>query len=158
MSRRPYALVRTQLPTVENIEAFSAAHEIGIAQLAIEYCNALVEDPARRTAYFPGFVFTAQPSVAFADRNLVLNPLIDKAMNIGLGSQPTFTDVQDELGYIVTPDYINLIDRLIASDTTATGNARWISRKPSAPPSSAAPSRSYSRHTPRFLTRHSDDT
>ena len=111
-----YALVKTQLPTVENIEAFSAAHEIGVAQLAIEYCNALVEDPVRRGAYFPGFVFTAQPSAAFADRNLVLNPLIDNAMNIGLGSQPAFADVQEELGYIVTPDYINLIDRLIASD------------------------------------------
>ncbi len=113
-----YALVKTQLPTVESIEAFSAAHEIGIAQLAIEYCNALVEDPARRAAYFPGFTFTAQPSVAFANRDLILAPLIDNAMNIGLGSQPAFADVRDELGYITTPDYINLIDRLIASDNS----------------------------------------
>jgi len=113
-----FALVKTQLPTIENIEAFSAAHEIGIAQLAIEYCNALVEDSARRTAYFPGFVFSAQPSVAFANRDLVLNPLIDFAMNIGLGSQPAFADVRDELGYVATPDYINLIDRLIASDNS----------------------------------------
>jgi len=113
-----FALVRTQLPTVETIEAFSAAHEIGIAQLAIEYCNALVEDTALRTAYFPGFVFTTQPSIAFTNRDLVLNPLIDNAMNIGLGSQPAFADVRDELGYIATPDYINLIDRLIASDNS----------------------------------------
>jgi len=113
-----FALVKTQLPTVENMEAFSAAHEIGIAQLAIEYCNALVEDPARRTAYFPGFVFTAQPSVAFANRDLVLTPLIDNAMNIGLGSQPSFAEVRDELGYIATPDYINLIDSLIATDNS----------------------------------------
>jgi len=113
-----YALVKTQLPTVETIEAFSAAHEIGIAQLAIEYCNALVEDPVRRAAYFPGFTFTAQPSVAFANRDLVLTPLIDNAMNIGLGSQPAFADVRDELGYITTPDYTNLIDRLIASDNS----------------------------------------
>jgi len=113
-----FTLVKTQLPTVENIETFSAAHEIGIAQLAIEYCNALVEDSVRRTAYFQGFVFTAQPSVAFADRDLVLNPLIDNAMNIGLGSQPAFADVRDELGYVATPDYINLIDRLITSDNS----------------------------------------
>ena len=113
-----FALVKTQLPTVENIEAFSAAHEIGIAQLAIEYCNALVEDPARRSAYFPGFVFTAQPSIAFGNRDLILTPLIDNAMNIGLGSQPTFADIRDELGYIATPDYINLIDSLIATDNS----------------------------------------
>jgi hypothetical protein len=71
-----------------------------------------------RTAYFPGFVFTTQPSIAFTNRDLVLNPLIDNAMNIGLGSQPAFADVRDELGYIATPDYINLIDRLIASDNS----------------------------------------
>ncbi len=111
-----YTLVRTQLPTVENIEAFSAAHEVGVAQLAIEYCSALVDDPTRRTAYFPGFNFAVQPSVAFTNRDLVLAPLIDNAMNIGLGSQPTYAEVRDELGYISTPDYINLIDRLIASD------------------------------------------
>lgn len=111
-----YALVRTQLPTVENLEAFSAAHEVGVAQLAIEYCSSLVEDATRRTAYFPGFNFAVQPSIAFTARDLVLTPLIDNAMNIGLGSQPTFAEVRDELGYISTPDYINLIDRLIASD------------------------------------------
>ncbi len=123
-----YALVKTQLPTVENIEAFSAAHEIGVAQLAIEYCNSLVENAARRTAYFPNVVFTVQPSVALiranlvadplvdTNRDLILTPLIDNAMNIGLGSQPAFADVRDELGYIVTPDYTNLIDSLIASD------------------------------------------
>jgi len=125
-----YALVKTQLPTVEDIEAFSAAHEIGIAQLAIEYCNALVEDPAQRTAYFPNVVFTAQPSVALiradlvvnplvdTNRDLILAPLIDNAMNIGLGAQPSFADVRNELGYIVTADYTNLIDRLIASDNS----------------------------------------
>ena len=113
-----YALVKTQLPTVEDIEAFSAAHQTGVAQLAIEYCNALVENSARRTAYFPGFVFTSQPSVAFVNRDLVLTPLIDNAMNIGLGSQPTFADVRNELGYEINGNYINLIDELIASNNS----------------------------------------
>jgi mono/diheme cytochrome c family protein len=109
-----FTLVKTQLPTIEDIGAFSAAHEIGIAQLAIEYCNVLIEDVGERTAYFPGFDFGVQPSVAFGARDLVLIPLIENAMNIGLGSQPAFADVRNELGYITTP-HLNLIDRLIAS-------------------------------------------
>jgi len=116
-----YQQVKTQLPTVEDLAAFSAAHEIGVAQLAIQYCDQLVEDPARRTAYFPGFVFAANPSVAFAgaNRDLVIGPLVDNTMNIGLdgpsGSQPDFNIVRDELGYVTSP-HLNLIDRLIASD------------------------------------------
>ncbi len=38
-----YALVEQQLPTVATIEAFLASHQVGVAQLAIQYCNALVE-------------------------------------------------------------------------------------------------------------------
>lgn len=113
-----YNLVKTQLPTIEDISTFSAAHEVGIAQLAIQYCDELVEDTTRRTAYFGvAFNFGAIPSVAFAgtNRNLVLDPLIDTTMNIGLGSQPLFDDVRNELGYNVAPQ-LNLIDRLIASD------------------------------------------
>ncbi len=122
-----FTLVKTQLPTIEDIGAFSAAHEIGIAQLAIEYCNVLVEDAGKRTAYFPGFDFGAQPSVAFAARDLMLMPLIDNAMNIGLGSQPTFADVRNELGYITTP-HLNLIDRLIASDNSDSVRTRNITK------------------------------
>ncbi len=113
-----YDRVRTQLPTIEDIATFSAAHEMGIAQLAIQYCDELVEDTARRAAYFGAtFNFGAIPSVAFAgtNRNLILDPLLDNMMNVGLSSQPDFADVRNELGYNVSPQ-LNLIDRLIASD------------------------------------------
>jgi len=43
--------------------------------------------------------------------------LIDNTMNIGLGSQPLFANVRDELGYVTTP-HLNLIDRLIASNNS----------------------------------------
>ena len=47
------------------------------AQLAIEYCNALVEDTALRAAYFPGFNFGAPAATAFdtpAERDLIIGP------------------------------------------------------------------------------------
>ncbi|MDH5255003.1 MAG: LamG domain-containing protein, partial [Gammaproteobacteria bacterium] len=43
-----YALVRQQLPAVVDLGAVLASHQVGIAQLAIEYCNALVEDNTLR--------------------------------------------------------------------------------------------------------------
>jgi hypothetical protein len=122
-----YNLVKTQLPTIEALDTFSAAHEIGIAQLAIEYCNALVEDASARADYFQGFNFDARPSIAFIDRDLMLTPLIDNAMNIGLGSQPAFADVQEELGYRVTP-HLNLIDRLIASNDSDSERTQNITK------------------------------
>ena len=60
-----YMRVREQLPTVENIEGFLSSHQVGAAQLAIEYCNELVNDNGLRAAYFPGFNFTAPAATAF---------------------------------------------------------------------------------------------
>ncbi len=60
-----YEQVKQALPTVESIDTFVSAHPVAIAQLAIQYCDALVEDPGARAAYFPGFDFGASPSVAF---------------------------------------------------------------------------------------------
>jgi hypothetical protein len=122
-----FDLVRTQLPTIEDIATFSAAHEIGIAQLAIQYCDELVEDPSRRATYFPGFDFNSIPSVAFGNRDLVLTPLIDNTMNVGLGSQPDFAAVRDELGYVTLP-HLNLIDRLIASNNSGGERTQDITK------------------------------
>lgn len=110
--------LRQSLPTVETPQGFLASHQVAIAQLAIEYCNALVEGP-NAGAFFGGFDFSQAPSTAYsgAARNQVIDPLIDSIMGIGVMDQPDFVTVRDELGYVTTngvrPD--NLIDRLIAS-------------------------------------------
>jgi len=98
-----FNLVRQQLPSVDTVDTFVSAHQIGVTQLAIEYCNVLIEDPARRTAFFPGFQFDAQPSTALAGvgRGLLLDPLIDRFMGVGLNRQPEFQDVRDELSGLV---------------------------------------------------------
>lgn len=113
-----YQNLRQSLPTIENPAAFLSSHQVAIAQLAIEYCNALVEGPAS-AAFFGGFDFSQPPSVAYAGtaRNQVIDPLIDSIMGIGIMDQPDFVTVRDELGYAsnngIRPD--NLIDRLINS-------------------------------------------
>lgn len=54
-----YKLLKQQLPSTEDINAFGPANIIGIAQLAFEYCDQLVEDATLRNSFFKvdyGFV------------------------------------------------------------------------------------------------------
>jgi hypothetical protein len=104
--RETFTLVRQQLPSIDNIETFVSAQQIGVTQLAIEYCNTLLEDTAARSSYFPGFNFGASPSVALSGggRDLLINPLMDRMFGVALQSQPAATDVRNELN--------SLIDRL----------------------------------------------
>ncbi len=110
--------LRQSLPTLENPAGFLASHQVAIAQLAIEYCNALVDGPGS-AAYFNNFNFNQAPATAYAGaaRNEVINPLVDNIMGIAVMDQPDFIDVRDELGYAsdngIRPD--NLVDRLISS-------------------------------------------
>ena len=99
-----YERVREQLPTVENIDGFLSAHQVGVAQLAIEYCNSLVDDPARRSAYFPGFDFSAPAGQAFdtaAERDLIVIPLVTRAIGTGLSTQPASGEVRAELDGLI---------------------------------------------------------
>ena len=123
--------LRQSLPAIEDPQAFLSSHQVAVAQLAIEYCNALVEDAAMAAAYFNNFDFNQVPAAAYAGaaRNEIITPLIDNAMGIAIQTQPDFVTVQDELGFFTTdgvrPD--NLVDRLLASpdnpDTRAIAKA-----------------------------------
>ena len=80
--------------------AVLASHQVGIAQLAIEYCNALVEDNTLRTGLWGTFSFGAAPSQAFAtgpDRDQIFVPLLTRAMGTSLTSQPDEANVRFEL-------------------------------------------------------------
>ena len=94
--------VKQQLPTVENVNGFLSAHQMGVTQLAIEYCNALVEDTSLRSSYFPGLDFTAAPGVALADRSLVIDPLLARMVGTGLSSQPADAAMRSELESLIT--------------------------------------------------------
>jgi hypothetical protein len=99
-----YNRVREQLPTVENIEGFLSSHQVGTAQLAIEYCNELVDDPARRAAYFPGFNFGAPAATAFdtpAERAMITGPLLSRAVGTGMTTQPSAAEVSTEVDALI---------------------------------------------------------
>jgi hypothetical protein len=111
-----YNLVKQQLPTVESMEGFLSAHQIGIAQLGSSYCSALVADTTLRAAFFPGFDFNSATLGNATERNLIINPLIAKTISTGLTTQPASANVSTELNSLM--------------DGLCTGGACAVSRTP----------------------------
>jgi hypothetical protein len=118
--------LRQSLPAVEDVNTFLSSHQVAIAQLAIQYCDAAVED----ATIWPTLNFDQAASTFFsaANRNAFVDPLIARAVGHGptdpqLANQPSYNVVHDELAAFSAaggrPD--NLIDRLLAgpSDTRA---------------------------------------
>ena len=82
-----YEKVKQQLPTLTNLDGFLAAQQMGITQLTVAYCNALVGNSgaanAARAAVFPGFDFTASAATAFDNstkRDLIIEPLLKRLL------------------------------------------------------------------------------
>jgi hypothetical protein len=123
--------LRQSMPAVETPETFLSSHQVAVAQLAIEYCNALIENRGSTSTaeYFPGFNFDATPQDAFLNRDALIAPLIDNMMGIAIQTQPDFVVVQDELGYasaVAGGHPGDLIDRLIAGGTDTRSIAKGI--------------------------------
>jgi hypothetical protein len=101
--RDTFQNVEQQLPTAEDIEGFLAAHQMGVAQLAIAYCNALVDGNGEDlSTYFPGFDMSESANTAFPGNNdLIIVPLRTRVMNTGLASQPSAVAVDAELNNLI---------------------------------------------------------
>jgi hypothetical protein len=107
-----YSRVYQAMPVQTNIAGFISSQQMGITQLAIEYCAVLVDEPARRAAFFPGFDFSAAASSAFNNRALVIDPLINRMVGRNIATQPEITELTNEVNA--------LIDRLIPGGQTTS--------------------------------------
>ncbi len=99
-----YLAIKQQLPVSDDINGFLASHQVGVAQLAIEYCNALVEDTGARASYWPALNFGAPSAQAFADQagvNTLLDPIIDAMIGNNITTQPDTAGVREELTNLV---------------------------------------------------------
>jgi hypothetical protein len=96
-----YKLVEQQLPSVPDVESFLAANQVGVAQLAVQYCDALVES-GRAGSYFPGLNLAAPPASAFANTAPLIDPLLDQGVGANIATQPDDSDVRAELNSLVT--------------------------------------------------------
>ncbi|MCP5180082.1 MAG: LamG domain-containing protein [Pseudomonadales bacterium] len=101
-----YDLVRRAMPALPALGGFISSQQMGVTQLAISYCSVLVDDTTARAAYFPGLNFNAQPTVALADRSVLIDPLLAHMIGQNLSVQPDPADVTAEIN--------TLVDRLSA--------------------------------------------
>jgi hypothetical protein len=105
--------VRQQLPSNANVLSFLSSQQTGIAKLAVEYCDAMIENATLRNTFFngtPAFEFTSGVATAFnsqAKKDRITNTLITKMIGANLANQPTALEAQTEIG--------NLLNDLIAA-------------------------------------------
>jgi hypothetical protein len=119
-----YTLVQQALPAVDQLNTFGPAQQTGMAQLAIVYCNQLVNTPALRNAFFSGGMNPSSPGSAFgssgsAARQSLIADLLTKGKNTGLEFDPDDTDINSELDALIT--------KLLAGPTgSASGGAGTV--------------------------------
>jgi Concanavalin A-like lectin/glucanases superfamily len=95
-----YLSVQQQLPSVPTLEAFSAASQVGTAQLAIQYCSAMVKNSTLATQMLG---VTLSATTYPAQTNVITNALAAKVLGGGsLPSQPAMSTVTTELGNLIT--------------------------------------------------------
>jgi cytochrome c553 len=133
-----YALVKQALPAIEKFGTFGPSQQTAIAQLAMQYCNVMVDDPTLRAAFFPGLDGTGTGTAVFggptgssgnANRALLINALINKTIGVETHQfQVTADEIREELNLgfpsptTDDPGYVQpgLINRLVGGPTGAS--------------------------------------
>ncbi len=83
-----FQTVQQQLPVSPTLEGFLSAHQVGIAQLAIQYCSELLDDAGRSSSFFTGVNFGAGSKFSTpSGRATVITPIVNAALGTNLNSQ-----------------------------------------------------------------------
>jgi hypothetical protein len=93
-----------QLPSEFEVRSFVSSHQVGIAKLSVEYCDALVDNTGLRDAFFGAFPWTTVPETVFADparRTQVADALYNRMYGTGLAGQPTLADTRAEVSSMI---------------------------------------------------------
>ncbi|MEJ0087387.1 MAG: LamG domain-containing protein [Pseudomonadota bacterium] len=127
-----FQTVKQALPTIEKLGAFGPAQQTALAQLAIQYCNVMVDDATLRSNFFGGLTGAGTGTAAFgavgdnanANRATLVNALVSKAVGTGLLSQPTALQVRDEISGKQPNDsnFPGLVNRLVSGPTGSDPN------------------------------------
>jgi hypothetical protein len=98
-----YLAVQQQLPPNPTLEGFSSANQVGVAQLAVQYCNEMVNTPTLLAQMLPGVTLSAGLFSSQAGIDSVTGPLAAKVLTSG-AHQPaasTLTGPTGELDSLV---------------------------------------------------------
>ena len=107
------------LPGGYDLRAFSSSHQVGVANLAFEYCDRAVDDGTLRARLAPGFLYDQDATVALdaTGRAMLIEGMtvavLGQNLVTPLTSQPSVADV--------TPHLLTMIDAIAPAATcTAT--------------------------------------
>jgi hypothetical protein len=95
-----YLAVQQQLPINPTLEGFSSSNQIGVAQLAIQYCNAAVNSPSLQPQVY-GTVLTATQFTTQPGTDTVTSALAARVLGSGLQSAPAASTVTTELSSLI---------------------------------------------------------
>ncbi len=104
--RATYDAVFQALPVATGIEGFLSSQQMGVTQLAISYCSALVDGNGSipPTTYFTGFNFSAPVATAFdtaGKKNQIIDPLLARMIGTNISTQPDPTEVRAEVSALI---------------------------------------------------------
>jgi hypothetical protein len=120
-----YQAVQQQLPPIPTLEAFSSANQVGVAQLAIQYCNEMVNNPMYLAKVLPGVTLSAGLFNTQPGMDSVTGPLAAKVLSAG-SHQPAASTMTGAYGGVGsgTGELTNLINELCT--TTACNTAARV--------------------------------
>jgi hypothetical protein len=91
--------IRQSLPAITDIQGFLSSHQTSVAQLALQYCNVMVNDSGMRSEFFDSGAFPTSITTA-GQRNTIITPLFDKMIG-SVASQPDEADVRAHLDELI---------------------------------------------------------
>jgi Concanavalin A-like lectin/glucanases superfamily len=117
-----YLAVQQQLPPTPTLEAFSSANQVGIAQLAIQYCNSMVNNPTYLSKVLPNVTLSAGLFSSQSGMDSVTGPLAARVLGSGLKSMPAATTLTGPYNGpgTGTGELTNLITELCATSACST--------------------------------------
>jgi hypothetical protein len=119
-----YAAVQQQLPSGPTLEGFSSANQVGIAQMAVAYCNAMVDSPAIAAQVLPGVTFSPTLFQSQAGIDSVTSALAARVLGVNLQSQPAASTMTGASTGPGTGELDNLIGALCSGSAPCTTTAR----------------------------------
>ena len=93
--------VKQSMPVQPKLIGFISSQQMGVTQLAIEYCSVLIEDTSARASYWPDFPWGTSKATAFNDRSAVVDPMMANIIGLGLPTQPDSTTVAAQVNGLI---------------------------------------------------------
>ena len=124
-----YNTVIQQLPSTEGLSGFLSSHQMGVTQLAIGYCDVLIDDASLRSAIgidlpeIEGTDDANAKSVADWDSDFI-DPMLEAALNTGLAQQPDSNGIKEIVHHLLFTDADSIAEIDAINDPDPHGLSR----------------------------------